>query len=331
MQTRAGLPVEIAALGSYVPDRVLTNQDLEDMVDTSDEWITQRTGIKERRILAAHQATSDLAIQAGRRALQSAGLEARELDAVLVATCTPDYLFPAVACMVQADLGAGNAMACDIEAACSGFVYALTQASTLIASGAARNALVIGAESLTRFTDYQDRRSCILFGDGAGAALVRSAENGGEMIYAELGADGSDPTILWVPAGGARTPCSRETVEGKQHYMQLRGREVFRLAVNKLGELIQRIPERTGVSLDDIKAIVPHQSNYRIIKSACQRAGIAESKAYMNIDRFGNTSAASIPIALSEMAERGLVQRGDLVLLLAFGGGLTWASLLLRY
>jgi len=331
MQIRSPLSIEIAGLGSYVPQRILTNQDLEQMVDTTDEWITQRTGIKKRHLADPEQATSDLAVAAAREALAAAKMPPSEIDVVLVATCTPDHLFPATACIVQAALGATDAMACDIEAACSGFVYATAQAGAMIGAGVAQNALVIGAECLSRFTDYTDRRSCILFGDAGAAAVLRASQGGGRIIYGELGADGSEREILWVPAGGSRLPASEETVRERQHFMKLRGREVFRLAVNKLTELLARIPEETGISLDEISLIIPHQSNYRIIKSACERAGFPEEKAYMNIDRFGNTSAASIPVAMDEAVRRGVLRRGELVLLLAFGGGLTWASLLLEY
>jgi len=291
------LPVEIAGLSAYLPERVLSNQDLEQMVDTSDEWIFPRTGIRERRIAADDEATSDMALAAAREALQRAELDAAELDAVLVATCTPDYSFPATACLVQAGIGAGNAMACDLEAACSGFLYGLSWASGMIATGMAQNVLLIGAETLSRFTDYTDRRSCILFGDAAGAAVLHRSQNGGEVLYTELGSDGS----------------------------------VFKLAVNKLIELMQRLPERTGIALDDIKMVIPHQSNVRIVNSALERAGLDLDKAYMNIDRVGNTSAASIPLAMAEAVERGELERGDLALLLAFGGGLTWGSVLMRY
>ncbi|MFO7955846.1 MAG: beta-ketoacyl-ACP synthase III [Candidatus Brocadiia bacterium] len=331
MHTAEHLPVEVAGVGSYLPERVLSNFDLEEMVDTSDEWIVPRTGIRERRIAAEDQATSDLAVAAARDALARAGLTAEQLDAVLVATCTPDHLFPATACLVQDAIGATNAMACDLEAACSGFVYGFVYASGLIASGMAQNILVIGAETLSRVTDYTDRRTCILFGDGAGAAILRPSQNGGRMLYAELGADGSRPEILEIPAGGTRLPASHETVDARRHYMQLQGREVFKLAVNKLIELMQRIPERAGVSLDDIKMVLPHQSNVRIIKSALERSGLELEKAYMNIDSVGNTSAASIPLAFAEAVERGELERGDLALLLAFGGGLTWGSALFRF
>lgn len=331
MDTQRPLAIEIAGLGSYLPERVLSNADLEGMVATSDEWIVQRTGIRERRIAADGQATSDMAIVAGRHALESAGMEAGDLDAILVATCTPDHLFPATGCLVQAALGADGAMACDLEAACSGFLYALSWAGGMVSSGMARNVLLIGAEALSRITDYTDRRSCILFGDGAGAAVIRPARNGGEVLYMELGSDGSCPEILMIPAGGSRSPASHETIDGRDHYMHLQGREVFKLAVNKLVELMQRLPEVTGISLDEVSLVVPHQSNTRIVDSALRRVGLDPGKAYMNMERVGNTSSASIPLALCEAFEQGELRRGDLVLLLAFGGGLTWGSALIRY
>jgi 3-oxoacyl-[acyl-carrier-protein] synthase-3 len=331
MQTRKSLPVEIGALGTYLPERVLSNDDLSEMVDTSDEWIFPRTGIRERRLAAPGEATSDLAIAAAERALEEAGMDGAELDAILVATCTPDHLFPATGCLVQAAVGATHAMACDLEAACSGFLYGLSWGASAVSAGIMRNVMVIGAEALSRITDYTDRRSCILFGDGAGAAILRLPQDGGEVLYMELGADGSWPDILMVPAGGSRIPASHETVDERKHFMYLQGRDVFRLAVGKLTELIQRIPEATGVALDDIKMVIPHQSNVRIIRSAFERAGIDLAKAHMNIDRVGNTSAASIPLAMAEAVAHGQLERGDLVLLLAFGGGITWGSVLLRY
>ncbi len=331
MHTCHRLPVEIAGLGSYLPERILTNQDLEEMVNTSDEWIYPRTGIKERHLLAEDEATSDMAVAAARDALEAASMTAAELDAIVVATSTPDHSFPATACLVQAALGAQDAMAFDLEAACSGFVFAFSWSAGILASGMARNVMVIGAEALSRCTDYTDRRSCILFGDAAGAAVLRPAQNGSEVIYSEMGSDGSWPEILILPAGGSRRPASHQTVDDRLHYMKLQGREVFKLAVNKMTELLQRLPELTGVSLDEIKMVIPHQSNVRIIKSAFERAGMDLGKAYMNIERVGNTSAASIPLAMTEAVENGQLERGDLVLFLAFGGGLTWASTLIRY
>jgi 3-oxoacyl-[acyl-carrier-protein] synthase-3 len=331
MDTNQPLPIEMASVGVYLPERILTNDDLERMVETSDEWIVQRTGIRERRIAADDQATSDLATAAARQALAGAGMEAAELDAVFVATCSPDFAFPATACLVQAAIGATNAMACDLEAACSGFLYGLSWGCGMIVSGMARNVMVIGAETLSRMTDYTDRASCILFGDAAGATILRPSRNAGQVLYMELGADGSNAEMLLTPAGGSRNPASLETVERREHYMRIQGREVFKLAVNKLIELLQRIPQATGVPLDDVKLVIPHQSNVRIVNSALQRVGLDTGKAYMNIDRVGNTSAASIPVALAEAVANGSVQRGDLVLFLAFGGGITWGSVLIRY
>jgi 3-oxoacyl-[acyl-carrier-protein] synthase-3 len=331
MHTQQSLPVEIAGLGSYLPDAVLTNEDLSRMVETSDEWIYPRTGIRQRRIAAEDQATSDLALSASRQALERAGMDAAELDAVIVATCTPDHAFPATGCLVQAGLGAVNAMAYDLEAACSGFLFGLGNACGMISAGMADNVLVVGAEVLSRITDYSDRASCILFGDGAGAMALRRARNGGQMVYCEMGADGAWPDILKVPTGGSRRPITHEALDRHEHCIRLQGREVFRLAVNKLTELIDRIPERTGIALGEIKLVVPHQSNMRIIRSACERSGLDPDKAYANIERVGNTSAASIPLAMAEAVENGRLERGDLVLLLAFGGGLTWGAALARY
>jgi len=331
MKSLCKLPVEIAGLGSYLPERVLTNKDLERMVETSDDWITQRTGIRERRIAAADQATSDMSIAAARIALEQANVGARDVDTIIVCTCTPDYSFPATACLVQAAIGAENAFCYDMEAACSGFLFGTVQGASLIASGISRNVLVIGAETLSRITDYQDRRTCILFGDGAGAAVLTRSRNGGEIIFCELGADGSRPDIVLLPAGGSRLPPSHATVDERQHYMKLQGQEVFKWAVSKLGELVDRIPQETGVSFNEIKLIIPHQSNERIIRSVCERAGLPPEKAHINIDRVGNTSAASIPIAMHEAARDDEIQRGDLVLLLTFGSGITWGSMLLRY
>jgi 3-oxoacyl-[acyl-carrier-protein] synthase-3 len=277
------------------------------------------------------QATSDLALMAARDALAMAEVDPADLDAILVATCTPDHIFPATGCLVQAGLGATRAFGCDLEAACSGFLYGLSLSTGLIAAGMAENVLLIGAETLSRVTDYQDRRTCILFGDGAGAVVLRPARNNGAVMYTELGCDGSVPEILQIPAGGSRNPSSHETVDARMHYMRLQGREVFKLAVNKLTELLQRIPERTGVSLDDVKVVIPHQSNVRIVKSAFERSGLSLDQACMNIDRVGNTSAASIPIAMTEAVNAGRIERGDHVVFLAFGGGVTWGASLIRF
>lgn len=331
METLCKLPVKIAGLGSYVPDEVLDNHKLEQMVDTTDEWILQRTGIRERRIAAPDQATSDLGAEAAGKAIAEAGVNARDIDAIILCTCTPDHLFPATACLVQSAIGAENAFCYDLQAACSGFLFGLAQGSALISNAMAENVLVIGAETLSRFTDWSDRRSCILFGDGAGAVLLQGSEGDSELIFCELGSNGSRPEVLYIPAGGSRLAASETTVRKQQHYMQLQGRDVFKLAVGKLGELVDSLPGKAGVSMQDISLVIPHQSNERIIKSVCERAGLSQDTAFMNIDMMGNTSAASIPIAMCQAREKGKLHRGDTVLLLAFGGGLTWGSMLLKY
>lgn len=302
------------------------------MVDTTDEWIVQRTGIRERRIAGPQQATSDLAARAAGEALRAAQVPAEDVDAVILCTCTPDHTFPATACLVQETIGASNAFGYDLQAACSGFLFGTAQGAGLIAGGIARNVLVIGAETLSRFTDWTDRSSCILFGDGAGAALLQKAEGGdSELVFCEMGSDGSRPEVLNIPAGGSRMVASRQTVDEGLHYMKLQGNDVFKLAVGKLGELVDTLPEKAGVDMQDIALIIPHQSNERIIRSVCRRAGLSPERAYMNIDRMGNTSAASIPLAMHRAIGEGKLKRGDLALLLAFGGGLTWGSMLLRY
>jgi 3-oxoacyl-[acyl-carrier-protein] synthase-3 len=326
------LNVEFAGFGSYVPEQRLTNDDLERMVDTSDEWIMTRTGIKERRIAAPEQAASDLATEAGRRALEAAGVEPGEIDAVICATITPDHIFPATACMVASSLGAAGAFAYDLLAACSGFVFACSQAAGMIESGMCRNVLVIGTECLSRITDYEDRSTCVLFGDGAGAAVLRHATDPSrQLLMLEMGADGASPEILWVPSSGSRLPASPDVLQGGEQFIKLQGREVFKIAVTKLIELIQRVPETCGIAPEDIDLIIPHQMNSRIIETSCRRAGIGLDRVYVNIDRYGNTSAASVPIATAEAIEEGRLQRGNLALMLAFGGGLTWGSLLFRY
>jgi 3-oxoacyl-[acyl-carrier-protein] synthase-3 len=331
MQTHERIPARILGLGTYLPDRVLTNEDLEQMVDTSDKWITRRTGIKTRRLAADDEATSDLAVAAAREALDRAELDPEQLDAIIVATITPDYPMPATACLVQNALGATNAFAYDLEAACSGFVFGMSTGSAMIGAGLAQHVLVIGAECLSRVTDYTDRGSCILFGDGAGAAVLGRSDGESAVLYHELGADGSQPDILKIPAGGSARPMDAEALAARDNYMHLAGRDVFKQAVTKLSELLERMVEDTGVSLDEIKCVVPHQSNIRIVDAAFKRVDLSTDKAYMNIDRVGNTSAASIPIALAEAVEEGVIERGDLVLLMAFGGGLTWGITLVRF
>ena len=320
------LSVGILGVGRYSPERRLTNRDLEQMVDTSDEWIVTRTGIRERRIAAPHEATSDLAYEAAVRALNAAGVAAEDVDLIIVATITPDMFFPSTACLVQDRLGARHAAAFDVSAACSGFIYALASASGMIATGLYRNALVIGAECLSRVTDYSDRNTCILFGDGAGAAVLGPVPEGRGFRSFVLGADGSGGELLNIPAGGSRTPPTADTVARHMHFMKMNGREVFKFAVRVIGTATEEALHKAGLTKEDIDLLVPHQANIRIIQSALERFGLPEEKCVVNVDRYGNMSAASIPVALAEAVEEGRVREGDRLVLVGFGGGLTWGA-----
>ena len=323
--------VGILGTGSYVPDRVLSNADLELLVDTSDEWIRARTGMRERHIAAPGQATSDLAVNASVHALEQAGLAAADLDLILVATVTPDYICPPAACLVQHRLGAVRAAGFDISAACSGFINALMTGHKLVASGAYENALVIGADVLSSITDYQDRESCVLFGDGAGA-VVLGADTGDHLLLDHvLHIDGAGADLIRVPAGGSRLPASHETVEHRLHFLSIQGQKVFKFAVAKFSELVEEIIARNGLALEDIGLMIPHQANRRIIEAALKKLGIAEERVFVNVDRVGNTSSASIPMALDEAARRGRIEPGQLVCMVTFGGGLTWGASLLRW
>jgi 3-oxoacyl-[acyl-carrier-protein] synthase-3 len=310
---------------------VLTNHDLEKMVETSDEWIFQRTGVRERRIVSPGESTSTLAAAAAKQALQRAGLEARELDLIICATVSGDLPFPAAACFVQAELGAKDVPCFDISAACSGFLYALTVATQFIENGMYRRVLVIGADCLSIFTDYTDRGSCILFGDGAGAAVLEAAENTDRgVLYNILKADGSGWDYIHVPAGGSRMPTSVETVNQRQHYIKMRGREVYKFAVEKMQWLLANCMEACSLSVDDVTMVVPHQVNSRIIASATEKLNFPAEKVYTNIDHMGNTSAASIPLALNEAMLAGRIGPGATVLMVAFGAGLTWAGSVIK-
>ena len=320
------ISVGILGVGKYSPERRLTNHDLEKMVDTSDEWIVTRTGIRERRIAAPHEATSDLAYEAAVRALNAAGVAAEDVDLIIVATITPDMFFPSTACLVQDRLGARHAAAFDVSAACSGFIYALATASGMIATGLYRNALVIGAECLSRVTDYSDRNTCILFGDGAGAAVLGPVPEGRGFRSFVLGADGSGGELLNIPAGGSRTPPTADTVARHMHFMKMNGREVFKFAVRVIGTATEEALHKAGLTKEDIDLLVPHQANIRIIQSALERFGLPEEKCVVNVDRYGNMSAASIPVALAEAVEEGRVREGDRLVLVGFGGGLTWGA-----
>jgi len=329
--SRRKIRAAIVGTGAYLPEKVLTNADMERMVDTSDEWIFTRTGIRERRMVADGQCTSDLGVEAARMALADAGLSADDVTLTICATITPDYFFPSTACMIQHKLGAAKTGGFDLSAACAGFVYGVIMGARLIESDPTQTVLVIGAETLTKITDYTDRTSCILFGDGAGAAVLRATDDGRGVIASEFGIDGSGGDFMKLPAGGSAMPATEETVRGRMHYMKIRGRETFKFAVLKMAELVKSTVLGSGLTMADVKLIVPHQVNLRILQAAAERLKIGLDKVYCNIDRYGNTSAASAAIALDEAVRKGLVERGDTVVLVAFGGGLSWSSAVVRW
>jgi 3-oxoacyl-[acyl-carrier-protein] synthase-3 len=323
----------ILGTGAYAPERVLTNHDLSRLVDTSDEWIRARSGIRERRIAAAEEATSDMAVQAGLRALADAGAKASEIDLLIVATVTPDHPMPATACIVQHRLGVPNEAACfDVNAACSGFIYGLDIACAMLGSGRHKKALVIGAEKLSSIVDWKDRGTCLLFGDGAGAAVVgASARPGFGLIGTRLGALGENTGLLQVPAGGSRTPTTYKSVARGDHFIKMKGKEVFKLAVRLMEEAARDILEQHGLSANQIGLVIPHQANLRIIEAIAQYLELPVDRFFVNVDRYGNTSAASIPIALDEARLTGRIKPGELTLLVAFGAGLTYGSALIRW
>ncbi|NGZ10918.1 MAG: ketoacyl-ACP synthase III [Nitrospira sp. LK70] len=320
----------IAGTGSYAPARVLTNAELERMVATSDEWIRERTGIRERRIAATGEACSDLAAQAGKRALTAAGLAATDLDMILLATCTGDYPLPATACLVQHQLGATKAAACDLSAACCGFVYALSVADAYVKSGM-RHVLVIGSEVMSAITDWTDRNTCVLFGDGAGAIVVSASDGERGILSTHLRSDGALCELIMVPGGGSRTPPSEKVLAERLQYIKMKGNETFKVAVRTLEEIARTTLTANGLRVEDLDLYVPHQANMRILKAVMDRLGLPIEKVLLNLDRYGNTSAASIPIALDEAVREGRIKDGSLVMLGAFGAGLTWASALIRW
>ncbi len=321
----------IIGLGKYLPERIITNRELEQLVDTSDEWIITRTGISERRIASAEQATSDLAIEAAKAALLDARLNAADLDLIIVATISPDMIFPATACLVQAALGATNAAAFDLSAGCSGYVYGLITAAQFVAAGLYQNVLVVGADTLSRLTDWEDRRTCVLFGDGASAAVVSRVPHGYGILGSLLGSDGTGGIHLHLPAGGSRRPASAETLENREHYIKMAGPEVFKFAVKVMQEATLQVIEQAGLTLADIDLFIPHQANIRIIDSSLHRMGVPLEQVFLNVDKYGNTSAASIGIALAEAVESGRLHDGDNILLVGFGAGLTWGSVVLKW
>ncbi|HUK84089.1 MAG TPA: beta-ketoacyl-ACP synthase III [Verrucomicrobiae bacterium] len=323
--------VHIVGTGSYVPDRVLTNADLEQMVDTTDEWITTRSGIKERRIAPDYMCTSDMGAAAARRAMEQAGVREDEVDLIICATITPDMPFPATACLIQQKLGVKRSAAFDMEAACSGFLYGLEIGQQFITSGTYDTVVVIGAEKLSTIVDWQDRSTCVLFGDGAGAAVLRSRGEEHGILTTCMGADGSQADILLMPGGGAKYPASKESVSAGMHYLKMAGKEVFKNAVTAMQTAAEEALRKCNLTIADIKCVIPHQANIRILESLADRLGAPMEKVYVNLHRYGNISAASVAIALDEAAREGRFQRGDLILLVVFGSGLTWASCVIQW
>lgn len=321
----------ITGIGSYLPNKVLTNYDLEKMVDTSNDWIIQRTGIKERRIVENGVTTSDIATQASLRAMEDAGVSPKDLDMIITSTITPDHIFPSTSCYIQQKIGATRACAFDILAACAGFIYALSIGQSFINSGAMKTVLVVGAECLSKITDYTDRATCVLFGDGAGAVVIQRNPVKHEILSSRLAADGSEADVLIMPGGGARNPASLESVQQRLHYIQFKGKEVFKLAINNITNLIIETTRENGLTLNDIDLIIPHQSNLRIIEATMEKLGLPMEKAFVNIDKYGNTSSASVPIAIDEARKEGRLRKGNIVMLVAFGGGLTWGSSVIRW
>ena len=329
--TIEGKYAHIVGWGMAVPQRVMTNDDLARIVDTTDEWITSRTGIRQRRIAGPKESTSTLAAQAGRAALELANIDPNDVDLVIVATCTPDHFFPATACLVQDALGCGRAGAFDVSAACSGFIYGLTLGTQMIRTGVMRTVLVIGAETLSRFINWKDRATCVLFGDGAGAFVLQARETPGGLLTSVLRADGSGGDSLIVPAGGSRQPATFDTVRDNMHTLQMDGKAVYRFATRVMTEAIKEVTTKGGVGLDQIQLIVPHQANQRIIESSARSLGLSEERFVVNLDRYGNTSAASIPIAVCEAVRDGRLRPDDNVVLVGFGAGLTWGAGLIHW
>lgn len=329
--TRAdGFRASVTGVGASVPERVMTNDELSELVDTSDEWIIERTGIRERRIAAPDQALSDLALPAARDALEQAGVSGEDIDLLIVATVTPDMAFPSTGAILADRLGAGEAAAYDLSAGCTGFMYALAQAYGMLAGGLAERALVVGGDILSRIVDWTDRRTCVLFGDGCGAVVLEPAAEGGFLGF-ELGADGSGGPQLYLPAGGSRAPATAETVAQKQHFVQMNGREVFKFATRVLISSAEAVLGATGRSVEEVDVYVPHQANTRIIEYARKKLGIAEERTVIDVDRYGNTSSGSIPLALADARAAGMVHPGDLVLMTGMGAGLTWGSALMEW
>ncbi|HKI69813.1 MAG TPA: beta-ketoacyl-ACP synthase III [Verrucomicrobiae bacterium] len=326
-----GRTCSIAGIGSYLPAKVMTNHDLEKMVETSDEWILTRTGIKQRRIAAKGEFTSDLAAIAAERAMKSAGVTADQIDLIIVATITPDMVFPSTACLVQTKIGARRAAAFDLEAACSGFIYGLEIAQQFIMSRTYDTVLVIGAEKLSSIVDWNDRNTCVLFGDGAGAAVLQNRPNAHGLLTAVMGANGEDAHLLFMPGGGSRCPATIDSVNSRQHFLRMNGKETFKNAVQAMQTAGEEVLRRCEIDISQIKCVIPHQANRRIIDAVAERLGARPEQVFVNLDKYGNTSAASVAIALDEAVTSGRIHRGDLILIIVFGAGLTWGAAVIEW
>jgi len=317
---------KIIGLGAYLPERVLSNQDLEKMVETSDEWITSRTGMKERRLAAVDEFTSDMGCEAAKKALEDSGKKAEEIDLILFATLTPDYVFPSTACLIQERLGAVNAAAMDMQAACTGYIYALSAAKAYVESGMYKNVLIVAAEKLSSIVNYEDRNTCVLFGDGASACVVGSGQKGFAIENVSLGSDGQQSELLILPAGGSKRPASLETVQGGEHFLRMEGREVFKHAVRRMEGAVKECLDASGLDEQGISWMVPHQANIRIIEALAKRFKVPKEQVYLTIHKYGNTSASSVGIALYELVKEKNVKLGERIVLFAFGAGLTWGA-----
>ena len=321
----------ILGTGSELPSKVVTNHDLEKMVDTSDEWITVRTGIKERRVLEEGKGNADMAFHAAKRALEDAGMEAKNLDAIIMGTVSADYVMPSSACVLEDMLGARNAFSFDVGAACSGFINAISVADSFICTGKINNALVVGSDTLSRWLNWHDRTTCILFGDGAGAAVLGASENGAGILSTKLRTDGSYVKALYVPAGGSLKPATPETVKKNEHTITMNGKEVFKIAVRSMEEVSREALAEAGVGIEQVSLVIPHQANKRIIVALAERLGVPMGKVMVNLEKYGNTSAASIPVALDEARRQGRIKPGDIVLLNAFGAGFAWGAAVIKF
>ncbi|HYJ86732.1 MAG TPA: beta-ketoacyl-ACP synthase III [Pyrinomonadaceae bacterium] len=327
----ANVRAGILGTGHSYPEGILTNADLEKTVETSDEWITSRTGIKQRRKAGPGEYTSLFAVRAARQAIERSGLQPSEIDLILCATVTPDQILPSTGCMIQAELGCHNAAAMDVVAACSGFLYGLTLANTMVQTGQSRNALVIGAEILTQYVDYTDRQTCVLFGDGAGAAVLGPVDADHGILASRIKSDGRYEEQLYSPGGGTRRPPSAETLAAGDHFFKMKGNELFKVAVRSMADISREVLEEAGITAEDVSLFIPHQANQRITDAVASKLNVDDARVYSNIAMHGNTSSASIPIALDECVEAGRIKKDDLILLASFGGGVTWGGVLIRW